>query len=112
MADGIAIGSDGVFEVDGNPYRIPVEFSAREIYSYRRLMEPIPDIPGGTSLTVEQRARQRAYFLRRAAACVIPGLQVTSLESLHLPQLQSIHRWIAEHRPDLSTARASITADA
>ena len=101
MAEAIAIGADGVFELDGHPYRIPREFSAREIYSYRRLMEPIPDVPGGTSLTDEQRARQRAYFLRRAAACVIPGLQARSLEELPLPQLQTMHAWLAENRPGL-----------
>ncbi|MFQ5678196.1 MAG: hypothetical protein ACE5HP_01900 [Gemmatimonadota bacterium] len=108
MANGIAIGGDGVFEVNGHPYRIPTEFSPREIYSYRRLMEPIPDVPGGTSLSVEQRAVQRAYFLRRAAACVIPGLQVQSLESLPLRQLQGIHQWIAEHRPDLMATVGSL----
>lgn len=112
MADPIAIHPDGVFEVEGHPYRIPSEFSAREIYSYRRLMEPIPDIPGGTSLSVEQRARQRAYFLRRAAACVIPGLQVQSLESVSLRQLQRIHTWIAENRPDLSAGLVSPAVDA
>lgn len=101
MAGGIAIGSDGSFEIDGKPYLIPEQFSAREVYSYRRLMEPIPDIPGGTSLSSEQRARQRAYFLRRAAACIIPGLQVKSLEELPLGQLQRMHEWIAAHRPDL-----------
>lgn len=111
MADGIAIGSDGVFELDGHPYRIPSEFSAREIYSYRRLLEPIPDVPGGTTLSVEQRARQRAYFLRRAAACVIPGLQVKSLEALPLGQLRRIHEWIAEHRPDLTVAVGLLAAD-
>lgn len=108
MANGIAIGGDGVFEVDGHPYCIPVEFSSREIYSYRRLLEPIPDVKGGTCLSVEQRAEQRAYFLRRAAACVIPGLQVKSLESLPLGQLQRIHQWIAEHRPDLMATVGSL----
>jgi hypothetical protein len=101
MARGIAITSDGAFEVAGRPYFIPEEFSAREAYSYRRLMEPIPDVPGGTSLDSDQRARQRAYFLRRAAACIIPGLQVKSLEELPLGQLQRMHEWIAAHRPDL-----------
>ncbi len=101
MARGIAIGADGYFELEGQPYLIPDEFSAREVYSYRRLMEPIPDVPGGTSLSTAQRARQRAYFLRRAAACIIPGLQVKSLEGLPLGQLQRMHEWIAAHRPDL-----------
>lgn len=110
MANGIPIGTDGVFELDGHPYRIPAEFSDREIYSYHRLMEPIPDIPGGTRLTVEQRSRQRAYFLRRAAACVIPGLQVKSLEAVPLQQLQRIHAWIGEHRPDLTPVVDSLIA--
>ncbi|MDX1577538.1 MAG: hypothetical protein R3266_03600 [Gemmatimonadota bacterium] len=104
MARGMAITSDGSFEIEGHAYLIPREFSAREVYSYRRLMEPIPDIPGGTSLDSEQRAQQRAYFLRRAAACIIPGLQVKSLEGLPLGQLQHMHEWIVAHRPDLSEA--------
>jgi hypothetical protein len=104
MARGLAIATDGSFEIDGHAYLIPPEFSAREIYSYRRLMEPIPDVPGGTSLDSEQRATQRAYFLRRAAACIIPGLQVKSLEGMPLGQLQTMHEWIVAHRPDLSEA--------
>ncbi len=104
MAGLVAISSDGTLEVEGHAYLIPAEFSAREVYSYRRLMEPIPDIPGGTSLNPEQRRRQRAYFLRRAAACIIPGLQVKSLEGLPLGQLQHMHEWIVAHRPDLSEA--------
>ena len=102
MASRLAISSDGTFEVEGHAYLIPSEFSAREVYSYRRLIEPIPDIPGGTSLNPEQRRRQRAYFLRRAAACIIPGLQVKSLEGLPLGQLQNMHEWIVAHRPNLS----------
>ena len=104
MARRVAIAHDGSFEIEGHPYSIPQEFSAREVYSYKRLMEPIPDIPGGTSLNAEQRAQQRAYFLRRAAACIIPGLQVKSLEGLPLGQLQTMHQWIVAHRPDLSEA--------
>ena len=104
MARRLAIHSDGTFEVGGHAYLIPSEFSAREVYSYRRLMEPIPDIPGGTSLSAKQRKAQRAYFLRRAAACIIPGLQVKSLEGLPLGQLQNMHEWIVAHRPDLSEA--------
>lgn len=104
MQSALAINPDGDFELDGHPYHIPDEFSAREVYSYHRLMEPIPDVPGGTSLSTEQRAQQRAYFLRRAAACIIPGLQVKSLEGIPLTQLQGIHEWIATHRPNLSLA--------
>jgi len=106
----VAIQPDGQLELDGHPYLIPSRFSPREVYSYRRLMEPIPDVPGGTSLSAEQRATQRAYFLRRAAACIIPGLQVQSLEDLPLRQLQGMHEWIATHRPDLSSALSSTAA--
>lgn len=104
MARRLAISSDGSFEVEGHAYHIPREFSAREVYSYHHLLEPIPDIPGGTRLDPGQRAHQRAYFLRRAAACIIPGLQVKSLEGLPLGQLQTMHEWIGAHRPDLSEA--------
>ncbi len=104
MARRLAIAIDGTFEIEGHAYLIPREFSAREVYSYRGLLEPIPDIPGGTTLNCDQRAHQRAYFLRRAAACIIPGLQVKSLEGLPLGQLQTMHDWIGAHRPDLSEA--------
>lgn len=107
MARGIAITPEGDFELEGRPYVIPQEFSAREVYSYRGLLEPIPDVPGGTHLSSEQRARQRAYFLRRAAACIIPGLQVRSLEKVQLGQLQRMHEWIAAHRPDLLETASS-----
>jgi hypothetical protein len=106
MPSALAISTEGEFELDGHSYCIPREFSAREVYSYHRLMEPIPDVPGGTSLNSEQRALQRTYFLRRAAACIIPGLQVKSLEGIPLPQLHGIHAWIAAHRPGLSLAVA------
>lgn len=102
MAGSIAMKSDGEFEIDGQSYRLPRQFSPREVYSYRRLLEPIPDIPGGTCLSDEQRAEQRAFLLRRAAACIVPGLQADALESLTLGHLQNLHRWIAEHRSDLA----------
>lgn len=102
MADGLIISGDGSFEVDGHTYRIPSEFSSREVFSYRRLLEPIPDIPGGTSLSMEQRSVQKAYLFRRAAACVIPGLEPGALESLSLAMLTTIHRWMVIHRPDLT----------
>ncbi len=101
MAEAFSIGRDGSFEVEGRAYQIPSRFSPREVFSYRRLLEPIPDIPGGTSLTGEQRTRQRAYFFRRAAACVIPGLEPSALETLSLGSLLSLHKWIAAHRPEL-----------
>jgi hypothetical protein len=94
MPSALAISTEGEFELDGHPYCIPREFSAREVYSYHRLMEPIPDVPGGTSLNSEQRA------------LIIPGLQVKSLEGIPLPQLHGIHAWIAAHRPGLSLAVA------
>ena len=46
MAPRLAISSDGTFEVEGHAYLIPSEFSAREVYSYRRLIEPIRTSPG------------------------------------------------------------------
>jgi hypothetical protein len=101
MAGSILIGRDGTFEVGGKAYRIPAHFSTREVFSYRRLLEPIPDIPGGTTLSIEQRSRARAYFFRRAAACVIPGLEPSALESLSLGTLTTLHRWITTHRPEL-----------
>lgn len=104
MAQSISMNGDGIFEVEGKSYRVPRQFSPREVYSYRRLLEPIPDIPGGTSLSEEQRSEQRAFLLRRAAACIIPGLQADALEPLSLNSLQNLHRWIGEHRPDLSVA--------
>ena len=104
MQSALSISTDGEFELDGNAYYIPHEFSAREVYSYYRLLEPIPDVPGGACLNSEQRAQQHAYFLRRAAACIIPGLQVKSLEGLPLQQLRGMHAWIAAHRPGLSLA--------
>ena len=102
MADGPVISGDGSFEVDGRTYHIPAEFSPREVFSYRRLLEPIPDIPGGTELSVEQRSVQKAYLFRRAASCVIPCLEPDALESLTLGMLTTIHRWIAVHRPELT----------
>ncbi len=109
MADGLIISGDGSFEIDGHSYQIPTQFSSREVFSYRRLLEPIPDIPGGTSLSMEQRSVQKAYLFRRAAACVIPGLEPRALESLSLAMLTTIHRWMTTHRPDL-TVDARMTA--
>ena len=102
MADVLSILHDGVLEVEGRAYRIPDDFSAREVFSYRRLLEPIPDVPGGTTLTVEQREAQQAYFFRRAAACVIPGLETSALETIPLAALRSIHLWLSAHRPELA----------
>jgi len=101
MAEAVQISHDGSFRLGGRAYRIPEGFSPREVFSYRRLLEPIPDVPGGTCLSGDQLTRQRAYFFRRAAACVIPGLEPAELESLPFGALQAIHRWIALHRPEL-----------
>lgn len=109
MATPLSINQEGTFEVEGRPYRIPTEFSQREVYSYRRLLEPIPDIPGGTSLSDEQRSRQRAYFLRRAVACVVPGLQMQALEDLSDRKIRALHRWIADNRPRLAEAYREVS---
>lgn len=110
MAEVLGVSSEGVFQLNGSSYQIPSEFSAREVYSYHRLLEPIPDIPGGTSLSDEQRTEQRAFLLRRAAACIIPGLQAATLEEMPLTSLQRLHRWIAQHRPDLAVASPLLQA--
>ena len=102
MDDVLSILPDGVLEVEGRAYRIPDDFSPREVFSYRRLIEPLPDVPGGTCLTTEQREAQQAYFFRRAAACVIPGLETSALEAIPLTALRSIHMWLLKHHPELS----------
>jgi len=111
MAELLSIDPQGTFQVSGTAYRIPREFSPREVFSYHRLLEPIPDIPGGTSLSVEQRELQRAFLLRRAAACIIPGLQAANLKDVSLARLQALHKWIWDHRPDLAVGACPL-ADA
>jgi len=110
MADAFGIEGNGAFQIEGRTYRVPRRFSAREVYSYHRLLEPIPDIPGGTSLSEEQRCEQQAFLLRRAAACIIPGLQAHALESLSLAHLRRLHRWIVENRSDLSATSSLLSA--
>ena len=61
IPDLLIIG-DGSFELEGRAYHIPDHFSPREVFSYRRLLEPIPDIPGGANLSLEQRQKQKTYF--------------------------------------------------
>ncbi|MGI9038169.1 MAG: hypothetical protein ACR2GQ_04815 [Gemmatimonadota bacterium] len=102
MADALHISGDGTFEFAGLSYRIPTDFAPREVFSYRRLLEPIPDVPGGTELSAQQRSVQKTYLFRRAAACVIPGLEAGALDDLTLGMLTTIHRWIAAHRPELT----------
>lgn len=100
----LSITSEGRFELSGQRYHIPADFSPRQVFSYKRLLEPIPDIPGGTSLSDEQRSRQRAYFLRRAVACIVPGLQMKALEGLPDRKVRALHRWISRNRPALAEA--------
>ena len=102
MAKAILISDDGAFEIDGRTYRIPEQFSTREVFSFRSLLAPVPDTRGGTTLTAEQRFTTEAYLLRRATACVIPGFSMRVSESLSPAQLQTIGGWIARHRPTLS----------
>lgn len=104
MASGLTISTEGRFELDGRPYRIPDRLTSREVHSYRRLLEPVPDVPGGTTLSREQRTRQREYLLRRAAACVVPGLRTKDLEATGNGRVHAIHRWISDNRPELAGA--------
>jgi hypothetical protein len=104
MAKTVIISDDGAFEIDGRTYRIPEQFSTREVFSFRSLLAPVPNIRGGTTLTAEQRSATEVYLLRRATACVIPGFSLSVSESLSPAQLQSIGGWIAHHRPALSLA--------
>jgi len=106
MAEPISISLSGDFKIDGCAYRIPEHFSTRQVSSYQTLLRPVPDIPGGTKLTGEQRVATETYLLRRAAACVIPGFRMSVSELLSLRQLETIHGWIAGHRSKLRwTAR-------
>ncbi|MCK5483263.1 MAG: hypothetical protein KAJ13_06150 [Gemmatimonadetes bacterium] len=105
MPDLFSIAGDGSFELDGKFYCIPNHFSPREVFSYRRLLEPIPDIPGGAHLSIEQRTRQKTYFFCRAAACIIPGLEPSALEGVTLGGLLGLHRWLLDHRPELTLDR-------
>jgi hypothetical protein len=100
--DALFISGDGSFELDGRAYHIPSRFSPREVFSYRRLLEPIPDIPGGTNLSYEQKRAQKVYLFRRAAACIIPGLEPSALEEVPFPGLLGLHRWLLAHRPELT----------
>lgn len=102
MAASLTITPGGGLELAGRPYLIPDEFSSRKAHSYRRLLEPIPDVPGGTTLSRAQRRRQEAYLLRRAAACVVPGLQTADLESVDEREIRALHDWISENRPELA----------
>ena len=97
----MSISRDGGFEINGQAYRIPEHFAPPVVSSYRTLLRPVPDIPGGTRLTLEQRAVTQAYLHRRAAACVIPGFRMSISALLSPAEVEKIHRWIADHRPEL-----------
>ncbi len=102
MAEELSISRDGVFELDGRTYQVPEHFSTGQVLSYRTLLEPTLDNPRGRRLTPDQRVAARAYLLRRAVACVVPGFRTSGPESLPPGQLQILHWWIAQHRPELS----------
>ncbi|MFQ5888634.1 MAG: hypothetical protein ACE5JR_01140 [Gemmatimonadota bacterium] len=98
---GITISRDGAFELGGRAYRIPKRFSRRDVLSYRTLIRPMQDVPRLKPLTAERQIMTRKYLLWRAAACVIPSFRETDPNSLSQTQLDSLHEWIAKHRPEL-----------
>lgn len=102
----IRISPDGDFKVGEKSYRIPDQFTPRAISSYLELLRPIPDIRGGTKLSVERRAATEAYLSRRAATGMIPGLRMSEAESLSMREMRVIHRWIALNRDVPSTSVA------
>ena len=102
----IRISPDGDFKVGGKSYRIPDQFTPRAISNYLELLRPIPDIRGGTKLTVERRAATEAYLSRRAATGMIPGFRMSEAESLSMREMRVIHRWIARNR-EVPSARVS-----
>ena len=101
MGQRIAINRDGVFKLDDRAYRIPWRFSGRPVLSYRVLTEPLQVISGLKPLTAEQQIITRKYFLWRAVACLIPEFREADPTSLSLADLDRLHEWIAQHRPEL-----------
>lgn len=99
----VRISPDGDFQVEGKSYHIPEHIPPRALANYRMLLRPIPDIRGGTNLSVDQRATTEAYLFRRAAAGVIPGFHMEASEVLSPADMRIIHRWITDHR-SLQTA--------
>jgi hypothetical protein len=97
-----SIEADGSFQIGSRRHQIPDSFSDRQVHSFRTLLEPIPDSPSGPAMSSELRRRQRHYLLRRSLAAVIPGLPLPALKRLSMKQVVSIHRWIAENRPELA----------
>ena len=101
MKAALRISPDGVFEVGGLAHRIPTDFSRRYVLSYRVLIEPLQIIPRLKPLSAEQMVETRRYLLWRAAVCLIPTFSATDPRLLSLSQLDSLHDWIARHRPVL-----------
>lgn len=103
MEEASFISDAGELVIDGRTYRMPERFSSSDVSILRSLIAPVPDIRGGTALTVEQRSVTEDYLLRRAAAFAIPGCTMSVAASLSHAQLQSIRRWIARRHPTLTT---------
>ncbi|MFW6089609.1 MAG: hypothetical protein ACODAB_07640 [Gemmatimonadota bacterium] len=95
----VRISREGDFQIEGKSYHIPERIPPRALANYRMLVRPIPDIRGGTMLTVDQRATTEAYLFRRAAAGLIPGFHMDASEGLSAADMRTIHRWITAHRP-------------
>lgn len=108
MAKGFRIDSTGSFLLRRTRFRIPEEFSERQLHSYRILLEPIPDQPAGVTLTAVKRRKQEEYFLRRALTALIPGLTMKALERTPMATVRSIHRWIAKHRVQVGAEAESL----
>jgi hypothetical protein len=108
MAKGFRIDSTGSFTLKGQRYRIPEEFTDRQLHSYRILLEPIPDQPAGVTLTAAKRRKQEDYFLRRALTVLIPGLTIKTLEKTPMTVVRQIHRWILKHRPQVAVETESL----
>jgi hypothetical protein len=101
MATSFQMEPDGSFRIGKSRYRIPENFSDRQVHSFRTLLEPIPDPPSGTVLTPEQRRRQENFLMRRALAVVTPGLPMSTVQRLSMNSVRTVHEWIARNRPEL-----------
>ncbi len=96
------VDPDGCFSIGRHRHQVPESFSDRQVHSYRTLLEPIPDNPGGPSMSDALRRKQRDYLMRRSLAAVIPGLPLQVLQRATMTQVRSIHDWISQNRPELS----------
>jgi hypothetical protein len=102
MAATLTISPEGVFEAGGEVHRIPSGFSRRCVLSYRVLTEPLQVTPRLKPVNAERMTRTRTYLLWRAAVCLIPTFREVDPGLLSLPQLASLHDWIALNRPELA----------